>query len=189
MSGKTLSTSERRTIGIGIAVLVIAFVASRVVLPVAREWRDREAQIDLARERVARLNGLALYQDSLVQAAQQATEMPMVPRVLRARTAALAASELQGMLQEYSRVSRVSISRLDVASRVEGEADGAGAQFIPASVSATTDVYGLADLLNRIETGELALDVSELSVSPNAALRGDLLQVSLVVRAPFLLEP
>ncbi len=189
MSGRSLAARERRTIATAIVVLAAGLIGSRVVVPVVREWNDREAQIDLVHDRLARLNGLALYQDSLVLAADQSMSVPLPRRILRGRTPALAASELQGMLQEYARLSRVSISRLDVASSSENEETTAATPFIPASISATTDIYGLADLLSRIETGELALDVSELSVAPNAALRGELLQIALVVRAPLLLEP
>jgi hypothetical protein len=108
-------------------------------------------------------------------------------RLVHGRTPALAASALQALLQEYAVAARVSVTRLDVASA--GDSAGGGVPAIPATIAAVSDIYGLADFLARVEQGERWLEVTELVVSPNPALRGELLQLSLVVRAPYVLDP
>jgi hypothetical protein len=180
---------ERRTIVLGGAVLLAAFLVSTFVLPAATRWRDREAMIDALRRQRAQLTSLGTHREaleSLVQARTAALEALPV-RLVHGRTPALAASALQALLQEHASAARVSVTRLDVASG--GDSATAGVPSIPATLSAVGDIYGLADFLARVEQGERWLEVVELAVSPNAALRGELLQMSLVVRAPYVLDP
>ena len=178
---------ERRTIALGGAVLAIAAFVTVVVLPTAARWRDREAMIDALRRQRAQLVALGTQRSALEAAVQartlQAEALPV--RLVRGRTPALAASALQALLQDYATASRVSVTRLDVASTPDSGATPA----IPALVSAVSDVYGLADFLSRLEQGGHWLEVTELSVSPNPSLRGELLQLSVAIRAPFVLEP
>lgn len=183
MSARRLTASERRTVVAGAAVLAVAWAASAWIAPAVRRWSDREAAIAATRERVARLQQLIGQEPELVAAAAtRDAEGEGTLRVLRGRTPALASSNLQGLLQEYARMSRVSVSRLATT-----EADST--RYVEASVSAVTDVYGLADLLARLQGGSLLLEIAGLSVAPNPVLRGNLLQVALTVRAPFVLEP
>lgn len=180
---------ERRTIAIGGAVLVIAVLLSSVVLPTVTRWRDREALIGALRHQRAQLVTLGAQRASLeAAAAARAASAERLPvRLVRGRTSALAASALQSLLQDYATASRVSVTRLDVAS-VDDSA-GATTVAIPATVTAVSDVYGLAEFLARVEHGNRLLEVTELSVSPNSALRGELLQLSVSLRAPYILEP
>lgn len=178
---------ERRTIALGGAVLAIAAFVVVVVLPTVARWRDREAMIDALRRQRAQLVAFTAQRAALERAAasraRQAEGLPV--RLVRGRTPALAASAVQALLQEYASASRVSVTRLDVASTPDSGATPA----IPALVSAVSDVYGLADFLSRLEHGGRWLEVTELSVSPNPSLRGELLQLSVAVRAPFVVEP
>src|SRR5205085_1131251 len=75
----------------------------------------------------------------------------------------------QGLLQEYAAASRVQVSRVDVASAPDTTPNvGPGATsilpMIPATVAGTGDVYGLTDLLARVERGPRLLLVTDLSV-------------------------
>ena len=179
---------ERRTITLGGAVLAAAFLVVVVFLPAAARWRDREAMIDALQRQRAQLVALGAQRPALEAALQarlaQAEALPV--RLIRGRTPALAASALQTLLQEYASASRVSVTRLDVASAPDSTA---ATPAIPAIIAAVSDIYGLADFLSRLEHGGRLLEVTELSVSPNPALRGELLQLSVAVRAPYLLEP
>lgn len=177
---------ERRTVVIGATVAAVALFLAFAVVPTVRRWSDREAAIGAARDRVARLAGLARDQDKLVAAS-------LVPaagdrhRGLRGRTAALAASELQALLQELARVSRVSVERLEVSDVPDTPATSG--PRVSASLAATTDIYGVADLLARLQSSPVLLAVEELQVSANPVLRGNLLQVAVTVRAPLIVEP
>ena len=162
------------------------------VAPLGRRWSEREEAIRLSRDRVERLRGLAARKGEVLQAATiRDSAMGAMPRrLLRGRTAALAASELQRILQEYAHLSRVSINRLDVASEDRtGEAATLGGGALPANISAVSDIYGLADLLARLQHGTVVLEVSEVGATSSTVLRGESLQLSLVVRAPYVVAP
>jgi hypothetical protein len=184
---RRLEPRERRTIAVALGVLALALVASGWVAPAIRRWNEREAAIAVTRDRVARLRELVRRQPELVaEADRREQRSPGTVRLLRGRTVALASSELQQLLHAYARESRVSVNRLAVA---DPDSSRSGATGIAATVSAVTDVYGLADLLGRLQGGAVLLSVDELSIAPNPVLRGNLLQVAVTVRAPFVLEP
>ncbi len=170
---------ERRTIAWGVTVAVTALFIAFGVLPVMRRWSAREDAIAAARERVARLEG--------VLATTQADPAPGAagaPLLLRGRTADLAGSALQAALQDLARTSRVSITRLEV------QPDSVGAaSVVRASLSATTDVYGVADLLSRLQGHTPVLAAVELHLAMNPVLRGNLLQLTLGVHAPWVNVP
>ncbi len=185
MSGRRLNPSERRTITWGAVALLVGVLWATVAAPASRRWSDRETAIETARDRVARLRGLNDNATALVNAANQ----PMGPglRVLTGRTAALVASDLQSLLQDIARSARVSVNRMDVQTL--GDSLSSADRGVDAVVSATTDIYGLADFLSRLQSNEVVLSVDALQVEPNPVLRGSLLQVSLTVRAPYLVTP
>jgi len=179
---------ERRTIAIGATVVAVAYVVTAWLLPGAARWRDREAMIDALRRQRAQLVALAERREGLEQGwrARQAAAEALPVRLVRGRTPALAAAALQEVLQEYATASRISVTRLDVASAP----DSAGSiPSLPATVAATGDIYGLADFLSRVEHGRALLQVTEAAISPNPSLRGELLQLAVTVRAPFVLAP
>lgn len=185
MSGRALLPSERRTITWGALVLAAGVAWAVLIAPTGRRWRDREAAIEAARDRVARLRGLEASGPAILAAAQAAAAP--TAGVLQGRTVPLVASELQSLLQELARTARVSVNRLDVRPPEDSAAGTEGT--LEASVAATTDIYGLADLLTRLQAHPAALRVASLQVEPNPVLRGQLLQLSLGVQAPWVVTP
>src|SRR5690349_12835940 len=110
-----LSVRERRMVAAGALVSVLALLAVWVVLPFARRWQDREATIAAEQVRLGQLRGLVQSQggvqrrlDSLQQARRQLRR-----RLLTGSTPALAASNLQTLLQSYADSSRVTLDRVD----------------------------------------------------------------------------
>jgi hypothetical protein len=167
-------------------VSLIGLTLAYGILPFARRWHAREQLIAVELERLARTRGLLASEPALhrtVRAAAAALESGP-QRLLAGRTPALAASTLQSVLQEFADRSRVIVSRLDVA----GAPDTAGTALpmIPATVSAIGDVYGITDLLTMIQHGALALEITGLSLRPNQALRGNLLQMTVTLRGAYL---
>jgi hypothetical protein len=43
----------------------------------------------------------------------------------------------------------------------------------------------VSGFISRLQHGTTLIDIREIGVSPNPALRGELLQLSLVLRAPY----
>ncbi len=185
MSVPRPTTRERRTIAIGVLVAAVAIAVTYGVVPFASRWSAREALLDARVERLSRLRALIRDRGRVASAVQARTltHDAQSPRVLSARSASLAASALQAVLQEYASASRVQLDRIDVASAPD---TAGGLPAIPATVGATADIYGLTDLVARIERGAWLLEVVDLSVQRVRGPRGEeLLQVALVVRAPY----
>lgn len=176
---------ERRSPFIALAVLLLVVVAAVLVGPRIARWRERESQLDLARERVAESLLVVSNQshaDSTTQRLeQQLAQLPQ--RVLRARSRSLAASALQSLVLELAESSNVTITRLDVAA-LESSGD------LPFELSANGDIYGLADLLQRVRTSRFIVAVKKMQVQNNSALRGapDVLQFTLSLAAPVIVE-
>jgi hypothetical protein len=179
---------ERRTITIAIWVSVIALALAYVVIPFAQRVSARQTEIALKRAQVGRLTAYVKRHSEIERAvaARAAALDTYGTRVLRGRSPSLVGAEVQHLLQDYARMSRVSVSRLDVA----GVADSAGGVTLtmPATLSAVGDVYGLAQLLTYLQQGQHVMEVRDLTIASTSALRGDLLQLSLSVRVPFLVE-
>lgn len=191
LSAEGLSARDRRTLTLG-AVAVACVLTAYALIPVTRQWSDRETLITARRGELARLRGLQeaapVLRTALATREARAAEFPQRP--VRASTAALAAGVLQGVLQRYADESQLSVSELNVSGEPDTTAVPLAA--LPATLIALGDVYGVADLLARVQHGSTLLDVREMTVQVNPARRanggGELLQLTLVVRAPFVLQ-
>jgi hypothetical protein len=186
VSSPRLKARERRTLALGVTVSALALVFAYGVLPFVRRWQDREALIAAESERVAELRGLVANEQALRTAlAERAAVLDGEPqRLLAGRTPALAAAALQSLLQGFADQSRLTVSRLDVVGAPEATAQGLPA--IPATVSALGDVYGMTEMLQLIRNAPVRLQLDDFTVRPNPALRGELLQMTLILRAPYV---
>ncbi|MDZ7631062.1 MAG: hypothetical protein U5K74_06880 [Gemmatimonadaceae bacterium] len=191
LSADGLSPRDRRTLTWG-AVAVACVLIAAMLIPIVRKWSDREALIAARRGELARLSGVKGAETMLRAAVNaretRAGEYPQRP--VSAATAARAAGVLEGVLQRYADDSQLSVSELNVSGEPDSTAVPLAA--LPATLIALGDVYGVADLLSRVQTGATLLEVRELTVQINPARRadggGELLQVTLAVRAPFVIE-
>jgi len=176
-------TRVQRSLFPVIAVALLLLVAVLALRPVVAHWHSVEAPLQTARAQVARLQRLVNNQpavDSAIQhRAQDLVGRPQ--RVLQARSRSLAASALQSMVLELAESSNVTIIRLDVAA-----SDSLG--DLPFDLSANGDIYGLANLLQRIRTAPFVVVVRKVQVQNNSALRGapDVLQIALSLQAPVI---
>jgi type II secretory pathway component PulM len=191
LSADGLSARDRRTLTWGAGAVVCVLVLA-LLIPVVKRWGDREALISARRGELARLHGVKDAESTLRAAVDarsaRAAEYPQRP--VAAATAALAAGVLQGVLQRYADESQLSVSELNVSGEPDSTAVPLAA--LPATLIALGDVFGIADLLSRVQNGTTLLEVRELTVQINPARRaeggGELLQVTLTVRAPFVIE-
>jgi hypothetical protein len=181
-----LEPRERRTIAIAGTVLGVAMLVTYGILPFARRWSAREDLIATRAEQVARLRWLAEHEPELRRAAaQRLTRVGSVdrPRLLAGKSPALAASALQTLVQSYADESGVTVRELNVAGAPDSTSSGDEA--IPATVSAIGDIYGVSGFVSKLQHGTTLIDIREIGVSPNPALKGELLQLTLVLRAPY----
>ena len=187
--GRSIEPRERRTIITGAAVVGVAAVFVLGILPLGRRWSEREALIDVTREHLARVEAVAGREAEFAESARalDAQLDAGATRLVRARSVALAASAIQAMVREYARASVVSVTRLDAAG--EPLAIGGTNVALPATISAQGDVYGIADFLRRLQHGQWMVELTDFTIAPNPVLRGNLLQVSIGLRAPIALEP
>jgi len=182
-----LEPRERRTIAIAGAVLGLAVLFAYGILPFARRWNAREELIATRAEQVARLTWLAEHEPELRRAAaDRLTRVGSMerPRLLAARSPALAGSALQTLVQGYADETGVTVRELNVAGPSDSTS-AVGAEAIPATVSAIGDIWGVSNFVSRLQHGTTLIDIREIGVSPNPSLRGELLQLSLVLRAPY----
>ena len=188
-TGRTLDPRERRTIAVGATLVALTALVTLVIMPLAARWVARERAIDGARNRLAQLGGVAASAGAIrgrVDSLESVLERGGV-RIVRARSTALAASGIQSWVQEVARQSRVTVNRLDVAG--EPAAPDESGPVLPATVSATGDIYGVTEYLRRLQHGSRLVEVSDVSVTPNPTLRGNLLQLTESLRVPLALEP
>jgi hypothetical protein len=181
-----LERRERRTITIAALVLATALIVAYGIVPFARRWRAREDLIATRAEQVARLRWLTEHESELRRAAsEQLARAGSIerPRFLAGRSPALAASALQTLVQGYADESGLTVRELNVAGAPDSASTGADA--IPATVSAIGDIWGVSSFVARLQHGTTLIEIREIGVSPNPALRGELLQLSLVLRAPY----
>ena len=188
-SAEGITARDRRTLLLG-AVAVVCVLLLWVAIPFVRSWSEREALIAARRDELARLGGVTAAAPMLREAvaARSARAQEFAQRPVEAATAALAAGVLQGIVQRYADESQMSVSELNVS----GEPDSASVALaaLPATLIALGDVYGVADLIDRVQHGTTLLDIRELTVQVNPSRRadggGELLQVTMVMRAPFV---
>ena len=188
-SAEGITARDRRTLLLG-AVAVVCVLLLWVAIPFVRSWSEREALITARRDELARLAGVTAAAPMLREAvaARSARAQEFAQRPVEASTAALAAGVLQGIVQRYADDSQMSVSELNVS----GEPDSASVALaaLPATLIALGDVYGVADLIDRVQHGTTLLEIRELTVQVNPSRRadggGELLQVTMVMRAPFV---
>ena len=187
--GRSIEPRERRTIAIGAGVVGVAAVFVFGVLPLGRHWSERESLIAARRERLARVESIVGREGELAQAARALDERLNAggTRLLRARSVSLAASAVQAMVRDYAQSSAITVTRLDAAG--EPVSSGMASVALPATISAQGDIYGIADFLRRLQHGPWLLELHDFTIAPNPVLRGNLLQVSIGLRAPIALEP
>ena len=195
-SGISAAAREQRTVAVGAATVVIALLLAFVALPLARRWQSYAIELQRTRDQIQEYAALANSAGAL-DAAGSANEQRLASqgrRVIRARSATLAASALQSFLQDASDASRLVVTRLDVAPPDGGpdsSATGAvGVTSVPATLAAYGDITGLAELLHQLSHGPRVVRVERMTVQQNSALRGapDMLQITLTLRAPVVLE-
>ena len=187
--GRRLEPRERRTIALGATIVAVAAIVVLVLLPLGRRWNEREALIAVTRQHLARVSSIVGHEAELNEATRtlEGRLEASGTRLVRARTLPLAASAIQSLVRDYAQASVVTVTRLDAAgSPIEGGGTGVA---IPTTIAAQGDIYGIADFVRRLQHGPWMLELTDFTIAPNPVLRGNILQVSIGLRAPVALEP
>ena len=200
---------ERRVVAVGAIVVAVGLLLAYVMLPFARHWSMREQELRAVRAQSDTLAGLIASASQLeaVASAQERSLASSNRRVLHARSATLAASSLQSLLQDASDASHLVVTRLDVAQDLSPQSSGEVARdsatiattqsasrgravSLPATLAAYCDIVGLAALLDHLARAPRVVYVERITVQQNSSLRGapDMLQVTVTLRAPVVLE-
>ena len=186
-SFRSRSRRERLVVLAGLAVSAVILLATLVVLPFADRWGAREERIALRRDEVARLRSL-IANESATRATLTKTETAhgaLRARLVRGTTPALAASDLQAVVQGYAAGNAVNVDRIDVVGQVAADSTPA---MLPARISAQGDLYGLVGFLGDLQHGGKLLVIDELSVNAGARRPDgtEPLNLSIGLRAPWL---
>ncbi|MEJ2184666.1 MAG: type II secretion system protein GspM [Gemmatimonadota bacterium] len=183
---RRLTPRERRVLGVGAAAVLLIVVGMTVVVPEAQRWRSREEAIAGKAMELGRLQALVAESAALERRVEalRALRTQRQQNLLDGRTPALAGSTLQSLIRGYGEQSKVLIQRLDpvrvVPSGVEPAGAGAGTPAqagapaedpvpdlapVGLSLSGRGDIYGLVDLLDRLQNGGTLLVVDQLKVT------------------------
>jgi hypothetical protein len=158
----------------GASIVVVMLVITLVILPALDRWMAREAALVSNRGRHARLAALVSTESGLRRtlAERRSAHAGTMRLLLAGASPALAASNLQTLLQRYAEESLVQLNRVDVVG--EPKAEGPGLVSLPVLLQGQGDIHGLVDFLYRVQHGQKLLVVDEISVSTRSSyLRED----------------
>jgi hypothetical protein len=167
--------------GIAATVAVAVLLWSVFELP-SQHQRARSVRVRLAE--LDRLIGLESELRDTLRAWQGSSGREA--RISAGRTVAAVSADLQAVLQEYADGAALSLQSLDASGETRSDEQ---LQWLPLAVSARGDIYGVVDFLDQLQRGERLMVVRAMEIVPNPALRGELLQLTLRIEAPYVLEP
>lgn len=165
--GNMVQHRERLVIRTGVIVSTLALLLTFAVLPFIRQWREREIEIAALRSDADSLAGLVASASQLdaSAAAQEKALSESTRRTLHARSAPLAASALQSLLQDASDASHLLVTKLDVAQTV---AAAGAATNTSANVTSNAESSALSGA--RDATGASTVSRNATAVSLPATL-------------------
>jgi hypothetical protein len=164
-SFRRLNRRERRVVTAGAAVAAAALVVVFAILPMRDWWMSRETASSASRDRWIRLQSLVIREPQLRRALseQQRAQQVSVGLLATGSTAALAASNLQALVQRYAEESSVQLDRIFVAG--EARPDSLGLLTVPVQLQGQGDIYGLTDFLFRLHHGEKLLVIDDMTIT------------------------
>lgn len=184
---RRLSRRERRVVVAGATISVLGLLLVWVALPLVARWRDREEAIAVRQVQLGQLQTLLEGESATRESLgiRRRERDAVSTRLLTGATPALAASNLQALLQGYADGSRVTLDRVDVVAE-PGAEDSGDLPAIPVRLSGRGDIYGIADLLDRFQFGEKLLIVDEMTVTAgNQEPQADLLNFSVRLHGAY----
>lgn len=164
-SFRRLNGREQRVVAGGAGIALASLLVVFALLPLLDRLTSRETTYVASRDRYVRLQTLVASEGRLRRALeeQQLALRASVGLLATGSTAALAASNLQALVQRYAEESVVQLDRIYVAG--EAKADSLGLVNIPVQVQGQGDIYGLVDFLFRLQHGEKLLVIDDMTIT------------------------
>lgn len=164
-SFRRLNRREQRVVAGGAAIAAAALLVVFALLPLQEWWSSRESSYSASYDRWVRLQTLVASQARLRRALeeQQRAQQVSVGLLATGSTPALAASNLQALVQRYAEESSVQLDRIFVAG--QSKADSQGLMTVPVQVQGQGDIYGLVDFLFRLQHGEKLLVIDDMTIT------------------------
>ncbi len=175
----------RRTLALGAAVLVCAWLGLRAGPAMVLRVRDAREMLDARRALLQRLQGELSGVDALADTAKQlqADVVALAPRILSGTSPAEAANDLVGRV---THAADRSLVKLTGAEPLTDSAAAGGLRRVGVRASFEGDIRGVVGTLRALERDPGALlldDLRVLSPDPGAdASRPEALRVDLTVR-------
>ena len=161
-----LDPRERRVVAAGALVSGMALLIVRGVLPLARRWAAREAEVTVKAEQIARLEAAARDEPALRRALSELRDgRTTATRLIEGSTVSLAASNLQVLLTRYAEQSGVALERVELGGSETPGAGAAGLPTLAVQLVGRAELAGLVDLLLYLQNSEKLLVVDELRVT------------------------
>lgn len=186
---RRLSRRERLFVIGGVTISAAMAIVVLGAIPFARRWGEREASIAAKAEQSARLRTLLDAEDELRAALAKLRDARTRKgvRLFTGTTPTLAASGLQTLLKRYADESHATLERVDLGGEAKAAQDGLTP--IPAQLIAQGDIYGLVDLLSRLQHGQRLTVIDELRVNAGSESREASAQLSWSIRVHGLYAP
>lgn len=188
---RRLNARERVVVAGGAILSAGIIIGMLGLVPLNRRWADTRDGIAARADRLSRLQDLIAREKELrAQLVDRRREQQQrAGSLLRASTPALGVAQLQTLLQLYAEESGVTLTRVQVFN--EAKSTASGVPMIPLELTAEGDIYGMTELLHRIQYGGKLLLVNELRINtgPVRSDGAEPLTWSVRLNGPYLAQP
>lgn len=159
-----MSPRDRRALTLGAAILVPAFFYVWGVKPYAVALADSRQRLSIERETLARERAAvsAAHRNPLLQHVADSAMRVTAPRLFAGRDDVMASAELASYLGDVARRHHVWLQ--DASTRPASTADG-GVRTLHVEVRAESDLQGILEFLQALESGTKLVRVDRLDIS------------------------
>jgi hypothetical protein len=164
---------ERKTILIIGAVLLLLGAIYRVYPSVQALFSDSD-EIEIKKKTIEKYQGIVAGQKGVERLNAQAVKLMgrVEAGLLTGKTSALAAVEVQGIINDIAAAENVKIQTMQVlAAKESKEADTLGYELVPVKITIKSNILQLKEMIYKIESSDKLLVITDLSL--DAGARGD----------------
>lgn len=159
-----MNPRDRRAIGLGVAILAPAFLYIWGARPYFAALSDARQRVAVERDALSRERAAvaAAHRNPRLQLIADSAMRATAPRLFEGRDDVMASAELASYLGDVARKHHVWLQ--DASTRAATTADG-GVRTLHVDIRAESDLRGVLDFLQALESGGKLLRVDRLDVS------------------------